>query len=165
MQLFCNIFLLMVILKKVFLFQSIILACLASLIQIVAIVLNKFSQKVNIADSYSYWLVFFLPFLSELVGKITFGDVEINKSSSKLLWIQVLMVNSKPGFLITIIKCYFMLDIYDTAQSAVMPLILLSLWQVIHMPNFPIKFTSSLAIAKRTVVDILFLMIFCMSLR
>ncbi len=66
--------------------------------------------------------------------------------------------------MITLIKCYFMLDIYATQQPSLYSLALLAIWQASRMPGSPLRFATTLAKTKGKLADMLFLGMLCFSL-
>jgi hypothetical protein len=77
---------------------------------------------------------------------------------------QLIFVNHSSGYLVALIKFYFMLDIYNTQQPSIYSLILLAAWQISNMPKSPFKFHNDLGRAKGKLADILFLGMLCFSL-
>lgn len=135
----------------------------ATLIELIAMALIKASQYLHISNHY-YLVIILLPLASELLGKLKIGAVVLSASSSKLLWMQLLLAGQSGGFLITLLKFYFMQDIYSTQQPCLYSLVLLAAWQASHMPNSPLRSSTPLAKAKTKLADMLFLIMLCFSL-
>lgn len=161
--LFINLVLLTFFLRNIYAFENMIITSAATFIELLSVALVKVAQYLRISNNY-YIAMALLPLFSEVVGKVTIGVVTFHPSSGKFLWLQMIFSNSPSGYLITLIKFYFLQDAYSTQQPVVFSLLLLSSWQIMHMPDSPFIFRTNLALAKRKITDVLFMLILCMSL-
>lgn len=82
----------------------------------------------------------------------------------KILSFQLIFNGCCQGHLITIIKFYFIIDIYQTSQPAFSSLLLIAAWQISNLPNTPFKLNNNIDKAKRKLADILFLTMLCFTI-
>lgn len=160
-SLLVNLFLLLFLLRKLYLFENMVITSTATLIELLAAALLRLSHWLHVSPHY-YLVVLLLPLASELLALVRVGVVAA--SSGTLLLVQLLLVNQEAGYLVALLKAYFMLDIYATQQPCVYSLALLAAWQASHMPGSPLRFATPLARAKGRLADALFLAMLCFSL-
>jgi hypothetical protein len=134
----------------------------AALLEMVAACLLRVTQWLHISRQY-YLIVVLLPLGVELLSRANLG-LFLAGTSGKLLCMQVLFVNYEAGYLITLIKSYFMISVYATQQPCIYSLALLAAWQATRLPGSPLRSTTPLAKAKNKLTDALFLGMLCFSL-
>lgn len=134
----------------------------AALLEMTVVSLLKVTQWLQISTQY-YLIIILLPLGVELLSRANMG-LFLAGTSGKLLYMQILFVNQEAGYLITLIKSYFMLSVYATQQPCIYSLTLLAAWQATRLPGSPLRSTTALAKAKNKLADALFLCMLCFSL-
>lgn len=140
-----------------------IITSVVTIVELLALGFGKFSDLVFNSGSYYKFLVL-APLIGDFFGLYTFTLLHFTPSFSKFLWMQFAFAGSSTAYLISLIKFYFMLDIYSTNQPFLESIIILSAWQVCQLPGSPLRSTGRLAQAKRRLADLLFLFLLCVSL-
>jgi hypothetical protein len=161
--LFINLVMIAFFLGNIYAFENMIITSAVTFIELLSAGLVELAQYLRISNNY-YIAMALLPLFSEVVGRVTIGMVTFHPSSGKFLWLQLIFSNSHSGYLITLIKFYFLQDAYSTQQPVTFSLLLLSSWQIMHMLDSPFLLRTALASAKRKITDILFMLILCMSI-
>jgi hypothetical protein len=90
--LFVNLLLLLFLLRKVYLFESMIITSTATLLEIVALGLTKASHYLHLSN-HCFLVVLLLPLASELLGRLNLGLLPLSSNSNKLLWLQLVFAN------------------------------------------------------------------------
>lgn len=107
-----NLGLLLFLLHKLYLFENMVVTSTAALLEVIAMCLLKATQWLHITRHY-YFLVVLLPLAVEVVSKVDVG-LSLAGASGRLLCMQVLFASQEAGYLITLIKSYFMISVYAT---------------------------------------------------
>lgn len=140
-----------------------IITSVVTVIELLALGFGRFSDLVYSSSNY-YKLAVLLPLIGDFCGFYSFSLLSFTPSFSKLLWMQLVFASPSTAYIISLLKFYFMLDIYTTSQPCFESIILLSAWQVCQLLNSPLRSSGGLAQAKRRLADLLFLFLLCASL-
>ena len=133
----------------------------ATFLEMLVITLSKISEHLNLMGSYG-WVAYFAPLFAELTYRELQLAVPMPFTTSKLLLTQLILLGRREGILVSIVKFYLMLDLFNTQQPTLLALALLGAWQLSFHPL--LHTTTALAQAKRTVANALFLALLAFNL-